>query len=44
MNQTFSYQFRYKDFWKSLTTEPEDFQTFWEESGIYGNAANFQSS
>ena len=23
-NQTFSYQFRYKDFWKSLTTEPED--------------------
>ena len=23
-NQTFSYQFRYKDFWKSLTTEPDD--------------------
>ena len=23
-NQTFSYQFRYKDFWNSLTTEPDD--------------------
>ena len=23
-NQTFSYQFSYEDFWKSLTTEPED--------------------
>ena len=23
-NQTFSYQFHYKDFWKYLTTEPDD--------------------